>query len=232
MVRILVVDDDQPLAAHLCRVLAHAGWQEVTEAYTGRQALTCLRRGEYALCLCDLCLPDIDGIELLRRARKAHIRTDFLILTGYGTIESAVEATRLGAVEYLTKPIQPAALVAVVSRLLRHHLAAIHALAGRLDAMLADRAADPGFRVADLCQAFGISPRQVSRLFREQLRDAFPARLAYHRTSRAKRLLADPGRSLAEVAIACGFRDSRRLQEAFAHFVGVGPAQYRKLLAE
>lgn len=232
MVRILVVDDDQPLAAHLCRVLAHAGWQGVTEAHTGRQALTRLRRGEYALCLCDLCLPDIDGVELLRRARKAHIRTDFLILTGYGSIETAVEAMRLGAVDYLTKPIRPAALAAVVSRLLLHHVAAIHVLAGRLDALMTDRAADPGFRVADLCQAFGISPRQVSRLFREQLHDSFPARLAYHRTSRAKRLLADPGRSLAEVALASGFRDCRRLQEAFAHFMNMGPAQYRKLLAE
>ena len=102
--RILIVDDDQIIRDSLCEFLRLEGY-ESKGAESFHQALTELEKQTYNLVLTDVNMPEIDGFELLRVIRKRYPHLVTIIITGYGTIESAVEAIKMGAYDYLTKPI-------------------------------------------------------------------------------------------------------------------------------
>ena len=104
--RILVVEDDaseRQGVADLLRLWGH----EVETASNGQEALETITSFEPALVIADLRMPNMGGIELLRRVREAGLATSFIVLTGQGTIEEAVEATKLGAYNFLEKPLNP-----------------------------------------------------------------------------------------------------------------------------
>ena len=118
MARILVADDEPSFRELLADILEGAG-HEVVEARDGAEALAALERGPFDLVLADQRMPRMDGLELLRRSRLLTAPPPVVMLTAYGTIPEAVEAVRLGAADYLTKPLpSPAALLAAVGRLL------------------------------------------------------------------------------------------------------------------
>lgn len=102
-VTVLIVDDEETTRA-LCRdVVADAGLR-ARAASTTEQALEILDQFPVDVVLTDLRVPQLGGIELLKRIREFHPQTAVIVLTQYGTIESAVEATRMGAADYVTKP--------------------------------------------------------------------------------------------------------------------------------
>jgi DNA-binding NtrC family response regulator len=113
--RILIVDDEPDFVDTLGEVLAATGLAAETTT-DPRDALDRVTRGDYALLIADLVMPEMDGMELLRRARAASPRTDVVIVTGYGTVEAAVEAIRSGAADFLTKPFDARRIVEVISR--------------------------------------------------------------------------------------------------------------------
>ncbi len=123
--RILIIDDDAIAAGSLADYLAEENY-EPTTAFSGSEALQLLARNDaagtpFAVALCDVAMPTMNGHEVLRRVNKEHPSTAVLMLTGYGTIESAVEAVRLGAVDYLTKPVVDSELKLALERGLRQH---------------------------------------------------------------------------------------------------------------
>jgi len=103
MATILIVDDERQIRRILSVLLREQG-HEVTEAESGEEALTLQAEVQPTLILVDLSLPGIDGLETLRRLLERDPRSDCIMMTAYGTIRSAVEAMRLGAFDYLTKP--------------------------------------------------------------------------------------------------------------------------------
>ena len=113
--RILVVDDDAGVRDVCVRALRLQGFQ-VGSAENGRAALEKLREAYYDLVLTDLQMPEMGGIRLLQELRKLYDDTDVIVFTAYGTFESAREALRLGAVDYLTKPVELEDLERTVSR--------------------------------------------------------------------------------------------------------------------
>ena len=113
--RLLVVDDD-PTIRRFLRDLLEANSHEVDEAADARSATQMLKAREYVLVLTDLMLPDGDGLEVLRAARARPYNPEVLVITAYGTIDSAVEAVRGGAFDYLTKPIATQKLLLTVDR--------------------------------------------------------------------------------------------------------------------
>src|SRR4051812_37929109 len=106
--KILLVDDDEALRLGLEEMLRRAG-HRVTGAGNGRQGLE--RLGEADLLVTDLRMPDMDGLALLRAARGLRPGLEVIVMTGFGSIASAVEAMRLGARAYLTKPFDPEELL-------------------------------------------------------------------------------------------------------------------------
>ena len=101
---ILVIDDDRIILDSLCEFLSLEGFRASgVETYKG--ALARLQEEDFSLVITDVNLPDGDGLELLDIVRKNHPQTVVIVITGYGTIESAVQAIKRGAYDYLTKPI-------------------------------------------------------------------------------------------------------------------------------
>ena len=101
---ILVIDDDRIILDSLCEFLRLEGFR-TSGAETLKGALAELEQEYYSLVITDVNLPDGDGLELLDIIKKNHPQTVVIVITGYGTIESAVKAIKQGAYEYLTKPI-------------------------------------------------------------------------------------------------------------------------------
>ncbi len=101
---ILVVDDDRIIVDSLCEFLSLEGFQ-ASGAETVKDALAKLQKQAYSLAIMDINLPDGNGFDLLDLIRKNYPQTVVIVITGYGTIESAVRAIKKGAYDYLTKPI-------------------------------------------------------------------------------------------------------------------------------
>ncbi len=116
--RILVVDDDEPFCELLSRHLARPG-RRIKVAHDGTAALEWLVEGQFSLVLVDLHLPGVDGIEVIREIRERGLPITPILMTGEGSVDSAVEAMRLGAYDYLVKPIDPAALEFLVEQALQ-----------------------------------------------------------------------------------------------------------------
>ncbi len=103
---VLVVDDHRAAAEALGNLLQARGY-EVYVAFDADTGLKILADKPVDAVIGDMILPGIDGINFLSMVKKRWPTVPFIILTGFGTIETAVEATRRGAYEYLTKPVEP-----------------------------------------------------------------------------------------------------------------------------
>ncbi|MFK7760448.1 MAG: sigma-54-dependent transcriptional regulator [Phycisphaerales bacterium] len=117
---ILIVDDDQIVADSLAAFF-HAEGFVARSCYSPEEALNELNQHAYQILLTDLNLPSMTGIDLLRKAKTASPTTAIILITGYGSIETAVEALRIGAIDFLTKPIVDEELRLAVTRAQRHH---------------------------------------------------------------------------------------------------------------
>lgn len=100
---ILVVDDEQATRHTLAELLVRMGYQTV-EAPCGHKALEHMARQRFDLVILDLKMPGMDGTEVLKAARELAPDTVFIILTGHGTLDSAIASIRHGAFDYLLKP--------------------------------------------------------------------------------------------------------------------------------
>jgi len=110
--RILVVDDEEHVQRLLSEVCRRAGYDVVTVG-DGAEAIKALEERFFPVCVVDLHLPQVDGMEVLRRARQLYPETQVIIFTGYGDLQTAVEALRLGAYDYLEKPFADIDLIRV-----------------------------------------------------------------------------------------------------------------------
>jgi DNA-binding response OmpR family regulator len=108
---ILIIDDEASLRQTFTRILRNAGW-DVTTAEDGPQALQRLAAGPYDLAYLDIHLPGMDGVQVLKEVHRLYPQLPVILFTGHASLQTAVEAIRLGATDYLTKPIDPDALIA------------------------------------------------------------------------------------------------------------------------
>lgn len=113
-VRLLLVEDDDVARLALSRILEAAGYI-VDTAPTGEDGLRHLEQRSYEVVVSDMRLPDIDGIAVLQFATRLPIQPAVILLTGHGTLETAIAAIRMGATDYLLKPCSPKALLAGVA---------------------------------------------------------------------------------------------------------------------
>jgi DNA-binding NtrC family response regulator len=118
---ILVVDDDQDMRTLLCDELSELGYR-VAAAANGRDALKKLGEEDYAVLLTDLRMQGMQGLELLNEARRDSPGTNVIIMTAFGSVESAIEAMKQGAYDYVTKPVKNEELALVVEKAVREAL--------------------------------------------------------------------------------------------------------------
>jgi DNA-binding NtrC family response regulator len=114
-IRALIVDDDAEVRNLLTSVLTR-DQMTVVEAASGGEAMDTLGREEFDVALVDVRLPDHSGLDILRWARGADIHTEFIVLTGHADVDTAVEAMRLGAYDFVAKPWKNVELLEVVRK--------------------------------------------------------------------------------------------------------------------
>jgi excisionase family DNA binding protein len=115
--RILVVDDEASIRELLSKTLALAEY-DVDTAPDGRAAVERLRLGHYDLLIADLKMPGLDGLSLIREAKRLNVELPVIIITGFSTESSAIEAVNLGVAGYLTKPFRVPQVLAAAARAL------------------------------------------------------------------------------------------------------------------
>jgi DNA-binding NtrC family response regulator len=115
--RVLIADDERHIAEGLQMLLTEEGY-DVDTATDGRKAWDKVSKGDFGLVLADLKMPKMDGLELFAQMREAGIESEIIIITGKGTVASAVEAMRHGAYDYLTKPLDLERLKALIPKAL------------------------------------------------------------------------------------------------------------------
>ncbi len=116
--RILIADDDPSVCEALEMILQEQGNYHIVTATSGREAWKKLQDHAIDVALLDLMFEDLSGLDILSRAQKNHLSTEIILITGKGSIETAVEAMRLGAFDYLTKPVDDQEIM----RVLKHAL--------------------------------------------------------------------------------------------------------------
>jgi two-component system, NtrC family, response regulator AtoC len=117
VIKILVIDDDDSGRNALTMLLRSVGY-EVTSAATGMSALDLIDREQYQVIVSDLFLPDKSGLDILQNVHKVSPSTDFIVVTGHASAQTAVRAMKEGAFDYITKPIDFEELKIVVSKAL------------------------------------------------------------------------------------------------------------------
>lgn len=105
MTKILIIEDEEPIRRVLKRILSEEdSTYAIEEAQDGAEGAKMALNNEYDLVLCDIKMPNKDGLEVLTEVKKAGVFTPFIMLTGHGNIETAVEAMKLGAYDFIPKP--------------------------------------------------------------------------------------------------------------------------------
>lgn len=120
MPKILLVDDEKRFVNSLCEILRHYRYQ-CTVAVTGNQAIRFLEGDEYDIALLDVNLPDMSGCDILNFLSTSKIITTSIMLTGINTVETAVRAMKMGAYDFLSKPINHEQLLKTIDQAYKHH---------------------------------------------------------------------------------------------------------------
>ena len=111
--KVLLVDDETVFTQNMSRLLGSRGYR-VTAVNSGDNAIKALEKEKFDVVVLDLKMPGMDGITTLKEIKKLDLFTETLILTGHGSIDTALEAIKLGAYDYLTKPCEIDELVAKI----------------------------------------------------------------------------------------------------------------------
>ena len=113
--RILIVDDEAPMR-HMLRMVLERDGYTVAEAVSGRQGLECLQAGHYKLVLCDIRMPEMDGLSFLKEKQENQLGGTVIMMSAYGSIDTAVECMKKGAYDYISKPFRPDEILLTVRK--------------------------------------------------------------------------------------------------------------------
>jgi YesN/AraC family two-component response regulator len=236
---VLIVDDDCGTVECFQDMLRYDGY-DVSAAHTGADGLMHARRDSFDLVLSDLMLPDISGIELLRELRVHRILVPFVVVTAFGSVATAVEAIKLGASDYVEKPLTGAELRTVVRRSIqltivtpaerpldREQEAAADPRAAKAVEIIGQRYREADLSLRTVAREVGVSTEYLCRLLKRHTGSGFVAHLHRRRVLEAQRLLRDTALSVKEIAFHIGFERTSHFDLRFRNLCGESPTAYR-----
>jgi two-component system, NtrC family, response regulator len=112
----ILVIDDESVICDACRLVLGEKGHAIDHCLSGRTGLLAIERGTYDLILLDMKLPDIDGMEILKAVRESARAPAVIVMTGYSTMANALQAMKLGAIDYLAKPFTDDELLEAVEK--------------------------------------------------------------------------------------------------------------------
>ena len=213
----------------------------VGEAANGAEALEAVDRLNPSLIITDLKMPQMDGLEMLRRLRERGNNVYVIILTAYDSFTYAQSALRLGAVDFLLKPFHDGDLeqaVAALRKRIGGEEKADSALPGLkrgdkskyvLEAMdyIGAHYQDPNISISAIAQDLGISEGHLSHTFKKETDYTLLNYLTRYRVHKAMELLRDCRVKVYEVAAQVGYRDITYFSATFKKVTGVTPSEYQ-----
>jgi YesN/AraC family two-component response regulator len=239
MPQILVVDDDLGTRQTFSVILRLEGW-DVVAAATGRDALVLATDCRADVALLDVRLPDMTGVEVLRAFSTHSPATRCVMMTAFGSVSSAVEAMKLGACDYVEKPLTDLQLVELV-----HHVESetrsvasstvsndrSHSIDWRVVMMLEliqQRFRESDLRMSEIAGLLSVSTEHLCRLLKRDTGEGFLLHLHRARIEEAKRLLQSTSLSVKEIAFNIGYHSTTRMDRYFNRFCGLSPVVFRQ----
>lgn len=227
---VLVVDDDEVARKLLAEILVREGY-DVVLASSGEEAIELSRDRFFPLVVSDIRMLDLDGLDVLRHFRTHHPRTTVILMTAFGSMETAVEAIKEGAFDYVSKPFKIDDLKAIFKKAAKH-----------ADTLMSPQSPVPSREFNDVKAIIGSSPKMLE-IFKMLARAAMSqaAVLIIGESGTGKELIAraihdnSPRRQKKFVAVNCGaLTDSLLESELFGHVKGsfTGAHETRKGLFE
>ena len=244
MLKVLVVEDEEMIRRGIVLTVDWAALDCVVvgEAANGLEALEAVERLRPSLIITDLKMPQMDGLEMLRRLRELGNNVYVIILTAYDSFTYAQSALRLGAVDFLVKPFHDGDLEQAVTALRRRMesdsgeaaLALPELRKGDkskyvLEAMdfIGRHYSDSSISIGLIAQHLGISEGHLSHLFKKETDYTLLNYLTRYRIHKAMGLLKDCRVKVYEVAEQVGYRDITYFSATFKKLVGVSPSEYQ-----
>lgn len=240
MLHVIVIDDDLGTRETYGAILRLEGFDVATSS-TGREGLDLMRHSIFDVALVDLCLPDMSGIDVLRALRKTPTEVRCVIITAFGSIGSAVDAVKLGARDYVEKPLMGDDLLAIVRRhattersadvagsvVDQHEPRPIDPRVLEVLRIVEQRYREPDLRLRTIAHQLGLSVEHICRLLKRETGTRFQWHLHRTRVREAERLLTQTDLSVKEIAYRTGYATSTRLDHHFKRWRGVPPSVFR-----
>lgn len=202
MKKILIVDDEINIGLLLSKFLTRNSF-DVTSATSGSSALEYLAKEHYDLVLCDYRLEDTDGKEMLIKIKESYPKTGVIIITGYSDIKLAVELIKLGAYDYITKPLYPDEILNTINKAIETQIALNEALPDEKQALPIEKTKTPNKTSYVLTDEFVIGKSAASKDLMKQILLVAP-------TSYSVILMGDSGTGKESVAKAIHLNSPRR----------------------
>jgi two-component system response regulator YesN len=249
--RILIAEDEEISRLALRRICERSGCpvEVAAEVSTGRQVLEAIELARPDIILMDVVMPGMDGLAAARAVRERYPATRIVIVSAHENFEYAQQALRLGATDYLLKPVRPEQLVELLKRLCAdrdgEQAQTSIETPPRQDAQ--EQAQEgPHAHVLKRARAYmaahymqsltleqvaehvALAPTYFSRIFKQEMGCTFVEYLTQIRLEEAKRLLRTTGMSVTEISYAVGYQSPNYLSELFKTVEGVTASAYRR----
>ena len=232
---ILLVDDDSEFREEL---RAYLEGYDVVEASSGAQAVGFLKRpNEIDLVILDVMMPGMNGTEVLREMKRLDPGLGIIMLTGFSSKDVAVEALQGRADDYVEKTYDIGRIKEVIERLLEARYPC-RKRNSRSERTKVERAADylkrncyTLTRLADAARVVSLSPKYLSRIFKQHMHIGFAAYRQRLRVAEGKRLLDSTDLTVAEIADRLGCKNPESFIRVFKRLAGATPSAYRRKTA-
>lgn len=240
MVSVLIVEDEPLVRQGLARLVDYdaLGVTQVREACDGQDAWEMLNAEVPDILVTDINMPRMDGVTLAKKVKLTYPQVHLIFLTGYDYVDYLLAAVKLGADDYLLKPVTKVEFEGMLAKVVdkfrqeekRVQLEALQQGPGDLplERMIFERLGDSTLSLTSLAEELGFSPNYLSSLIKKQIGMSFQDYVMMSRMQQAKVLLLSTSMKVYEVAEAVGMTDVNYFSVRFKQVVGVTPKQYQK----
>lgn len=197
--------------------------------YNGRSALEFLKKHEIDMLFTDICMPYMDGLELISKVRTVWPQLKIVVLSAYDDFDYVRKAFLMGVKDYLLKPIDRIDL----AKMLNYKPSKTKAnesgnhIVKQVQQLVAEQIAGP-ITLSSLSEAVSLSPAYLSTLFREETGETLSAYITRLRIESSMRLLCETNLKIYEIAEMCGYADTKYFSYVFKKYTNVTPVEYRE----
>ena len=229
---ILLVDDDREFRDEFSDLLYD---YRVIQASNGEEALAVLSRpNEIDVVILDVIMPGLKGTEVLKRIKAMDPDLGVIILTGFGTKATVIEALKGKADDYIEKPVDIPRAREIIKRLIKHREPPGQAVPGGLDAKIErvihflDRNFEKRVSLKEAAELVALSPKYLSRVFKERTGKGFEEYRLEVRMDKAGELLETTDFSVEEISYRVGYENAESFTRLFKKIKGCTPTQHRE----